>query len=245
MGYAARVHAAGAMMTAAYTIGACVGAACGLRSACSQRFAAARQLKLRAWCPAPPALHSAALVDPSLAGPSPARPSPLHPARPAVALSTSRGWQLVGVVFASRQGGLGEASCLAMTSHFRCGCGGRCMWGLTKVSCTRVTAREPAPETAAAAPRRPRTPPTACSGRPAITMWSSGTGFAGVFGYAWVALLHLAGELPVRCGSGLPGVEAAAAALWGCSTANLACPGADSTGRPCLPPRCRASLQAA
>ncbi|KAL4429218.1 hypothetical protein ABPG77_010197 [Micractinium sp. CCAP 211/92] len=64
-----------------------------------------------------------------------------------VALSTSRGWQLLGVVFASLQGGLGEASCLAMTSYY--------------------------------------------SGRPAITMWSSGTGFAGVFGYAWVALLHL------------------------------------------------------
>ena len=32
------------------------------------------------------------------------------------------------------------------------------------------------------------------SGRPAITMWSSGTGFAGVFGYAWVAVLHLLGE---------------------------------------------------
>ena len=60
-----------------------------------------------------------------------------------------RGWQLLGVVFASLQGGLGEASCLALTSFY--------------------------------------------SGRAAITMWSSGTGFAGVFGYAWVALLHLAG----------------------------------------------------
>jgi len=48
------------------------------------------------------------------------------------------------------QGGLGEASCLALTSYY--------------------------------------------SGRPAITLWSSGTGFAGVFGYAWVALLHMAGE---------------------------------------------------
>lgn len=48
------------------------------------------------------------------------------------------------------QGGLGEASCLALTSYY--------------------------------------------SGRPSITMWSSGTGFAGVFGYAWVALLHVLGE---------------------------------------------------
>ena len=47
------------------------------------------------------------------------------------------------------QGGLGEASCLALTSYY--------------------------------------------SGRPAITLWSSGTGFAGVFGYAWVALLHMLG----------------------------------------------------
>ncbi|PRW51162.1 Batten s disease Cln3 isoform A [Chlorella sorokiniana] len=63
-----------------------------------------------------------------------------------VALSSSRGWQLLGVVLASLQSGLGEASCLALTSHYR--------------------------------------------GRAAITMWSSGTGFAGVFGYAWVLLLH-------------------------------------------------------
>ncbi|KAL4854287.1 hypothetical protein ACK3TF_004978 [Chlorella vulgaris] len=68
-----------------------------------------------------------------------------------VALSSSRGWQLLGVVLASLQGGLGEASCLAMTSYY--------------------------------------------SGRPAITMWSSGTGFAGVFGYAWIALLHLLGGM--------------------------------------------------
>ncbi len=46
-------------------------------------------------------------------------PSP--PDAPAVALSTSRGWQLLGVVFASLQGGLGEASCLAMTSYYRWG----------------------------------------------------------------------------------------------------------------------------
>jgi hypothetical protein len=34
-------------------------------------------------------------------------------------------------------------------------------------------------------------------------MWSSGTGFAGVFGYAWVALLHLLGK-PAACWGGQP-----------------------------------------
>lgn len=48
------------------------------------------------------------------------------------------------------QGGLGEASCLALSSYYR--------------------------------------------GRPVITAWSSGTGFAGVFGYTWVAVLHVLGE---------------------------------------------------
>ncbi|PSC75581.1 battenin [Micractinium conductrix] len=83
-----------------------------------------------------------------------------------VALSSARGWQLLGVVFASLQGGLGEASCLAMTSYY--------------------------------------------SGRPAISMWSSGTGFAGVFGYAWVALLHMLGGLSFRATLLLANVTTAA-----------------------------------
>lgn len=64
-----------------------------------------------------------------------------------VAFSKSRGWQLLGVILASFQGGLGEASVLALTSHYH----------------SQTT----------------------------ITAWSSGTGFAGVFGYAWVAVLHV------------------------------------------------------
>lgn len=64
-----------------------------------------------------------------------------------VAFSGSRGWQLFGVVLASVQGGLGEASILALTSHYH----------------SQTT----------------------------ITAWSSGTGFAGVFGYAWVAVFHV------------------------------------------------------
>eukprot|EP00887_Chlorella_sp_A99_P001095 scaffold14.g1095.t1 len=65
-----------------------------------------------------------------------------------VAAGPSRAWQLLGVAFASIQGGIGEFSCLALTSFSR-------------------------------------------DSRAAITMWSSGTGFAGVAGYAWVALLHV------------------------------------------------------
>ena len=69
-----------------------------------------------------------------------------------VALSTSRPPQLAGVVLASLQGSLGEASCLALSSHYH--------------------------------------------SQSTITMWSSGTGFAGVFGYTWVAMLHLVLRLP-------------------------------------------------
>ena len=65
-----------------------------------------------------------------------------------------RGMQLLGVVGASLQGALGEASCLALTSHFR--------------------------------------------SQAAITAWSSGTGFAGVAGYLWVAALHTAGGWDFR-----------------------------------------------
>ncbi len=52
-----------------------------------------------------------------------------------VAFSQDVGWQLLGVVFSAVQGGLGEASCLAMCTFF--------------------------------------------DSRAAITLWSSGTGFAG------------------------------------------------------------------
>jgi len=62
-----------------------------------------------------------------------------------------RPMQLIGVVLSSIQGSLGEASCLALTSHY--------------------------------------------NSKASITMWSSGTGFAGVFGYAWVAFFHLLGGL--------------------------------------------------
>ena len=35
-----------------------------------------------------------------------------------VAFGRTRGWQLLGVVFSAVQGGLGEASCLAMCTYF-------------------------------------------------------------------------------------------------------------------------------
>jgi battenin len=65
-----------------------------------------------------------------------------------VGLSSSRGPQLAGVVLASLQGALGEASFLALSSYYNADA--------------------------------------------TITAWSSGTGFAGVFGYSWVAGLHVA-----------------------------------------------------
>lgn len=62
--------------------------------------------------------------------------------------------QLLGVCFSSLQGGLGEASFLALTSLYD----------------------------------TPR----------ALTAWSSGTGFAGIFGYAWVFFLKFALGLSFR-----------------------------------------------
>ncbi|KAK9806280.1 hypothetical protein WJX72_008416 [[Myrmecia] bisecta] len=64
-----------------------------------------------------------------------------------VALTSSLSWQLLGVVLSSLQGGLGEASCLALCSFY--------------------------------------------DSRKVLTFWSSGTGFAGVAGYTWVAALHM------------------------------------------------------
>ncbi|KAL3159139.1 hypothetical protein ABBQ32_011133 [Trebouxia sp. C0010 RCD-2024] len=64
-----------------------------------------------------------------------------------VAYGSHVSWQLLGVAFAAFQGGLGEASCLALCSFY--------------------------------------------DSRRALTLWSSGTGFAGVAGYTWVAVLHL------------------------------------------------------
>ena len=61
-----------------------------------------------------------------------------------VGYGRSTGMQLLGVCFSSLQGGLGEASLLALSSFYD----------------------------------TPR----------ALTAWSSGTGFAGIFGYAWVVL---------------------------------------------------------
>lgn len=62
--------------------------------------------------------------------------------------------QLLGVCFSSLQGGLGEASFLALASFYD----------------------------------TPR----------ALTAWSSGTGFAGIFGYAWVFVLNLLFGLSFR-----------------------------------------------
>lgn len=66
----------------------------------------------------------------------------------------STGVQLLGVCFSSLQGGLGEASFLALASYYD----------------------------------TPR----------ALTAWSSGTGFAGIFGYAWVFVLNLLFGLSFR-----------------------------------------------
>ena len=66
-----------------------------------------------------------------------------------VALTTTRSLQLTGVILASLQGALGEATCLSMSSFY--------------------------------------------SSNATITMWSSGTGAAGIFGYLWVNCLHVFG----------------------------------------------------
>lgn len=83
-----------------------------------------------------------------------------------VGLSSSRGPQLAGVVLASLQGALGEASFLALSSYY--------------------------------------------SSQATITAWSSGTGFAGVFGYTWVAGLHVAAGLSFQQTLGAAQVTAGA-----------------------------------
>ena len=109
----------------------------------------------------------------------------------AVALAPSRAAQLAGVALASLQGGLGEATCLALTSQYRCAA-----VGLHRFPCLlHLNASLPALMSACLSISIAR------SGRPAITMWSSGTGFAGVFGYAWIALLHAFGGWGVGPGA--------------------------------------------
>lgn len=71
-----------------------------------------------------------------------------------VALCSARSPQLLGVVLASLQGSLGEASCIALTSRYH--------------------------------------------SQSTITAWASGTGFAGVFGYAWVAVLRVIGRWTLK-----------------------------------------------
>lgn len=129
--YTTRMHAVALLMAASYTIGGSVGplmaggwlhcqSALGLLhcnlsmlpkwQARMPRLVWLEQTRLISVLPAP-------FTMPGVCFAQGAPPPP--PSAPAVALSTSRGWQLLGVVFASLQGGLGEASCLAMTSHYR------------------------------------------------------------------------------------------------------------------------------
>lgn len=71
-----------------------------------------------------------------------------------VAICSTRPPQLLGVILASLQGSLGEASLIALTSRYH--------------------------------------------SQSTITAWASGTGFAGVFGYSWVAVLHIIGGWTLR-----------------------------------------------
>lgn len=68
-----------------------------------------------------------------------------------VGFTETPGVQLIGVACSAFQGGIGEASCLALAAFYD----------------------------------TPR----------ALTAWSSGTGFAGIFGYAWVFVLHFGFKL--------------------------------------------------
>jgi battenin len=93
--------------------------------------------------------------------------------------------QLAGVALASLQGGLGEATALAL-------CGARL--GAEEDNGNGLDRRRAAAdETATLAPSSTE---SGSSARRALAMWSSGSGAAGLFGYLWVSLLHKALGLP-------------------------------------------------
>lgn len=112
--YTTRMHAAAVLMAASYTTGGCkctAGWAGWLVGGCVRPGGGTSYL--------PPVLK-VGYNPPTYRPPTHAPPTPqISHLTNSVALSSSRGWQLLGVVFASLQGGLGEASCLALTSHYR------------------------------------------------------------------------------------------------------------------------------
>ena len=116
--YTTRIHAVALLMAASYTTGGPHGSGVEQVAGCGAA-GIGRRARLRTGRPG--ACLGGSTPAPSCM-PAPSLPPPSRP--PAVALSPSRGWQLLGVVFASLQGGLGEASCLAMTSYYRCRCDG-------------------------------------------------------------------------------------------------------------------------
>jgi len=84
-----------------------------------------------------------------------------------VALAEATALQLLGVALASAQCSVGEASMLALASRYK-----------TAAPAGARRADDGEEQAAAGA------------GAATLTAWSSGTGFAGVFGYAWLTVLH-------------------------------------------------------
>lgn len=114
-----------------------------------------------------------------------------------VALGKGEAAQLLGVALASLQGGLGEATVLALCGA-GLGAGGEGGDGSSYRSVLdRRRQGEGEAEGSEAQPASADADPSSSEiARRALAMWSSGSGAAGLAGYAWVGALHRALGLP-------------------------------------------------
>jgi len=96
--------------------------------------------------------------------------------------------QLFGVALASTQCSMGEASMLALASQYSSSSSSSSSSSTSSKRGNRrddTTQGEEGAEKAAASVLAASSP-----GAETLTAWASGTGFAGVFGYAWLTVLH-------------------------------------------------------
>ena len=99
-----------------------------------------------------------------------------------VGISSTLALQLLGVVLASTQSSMGEASLLALATRYPRPSNNSSEALVSKFDGNETHGKEKS------------------DAGPTLTAWSSGTGFAGVFGFAWVALFDDVFGLPSRVG---------------------------------------------
>ena len=99
-----------------------------------------------------------------------------------VGISSTLALQLLGVALASTQSSMGEASLLALATRYPRPSNNSSEALVSKFDGNETHGKEKS------------------DAGPTLTAWSSGTGFAGVFGFAWVALFDDVFGLPSRVG---------------------------------------------